>query len=64
MVAMPPELRAVLALEKPLPVSLQRQCERCAAQWTHHPRYGWALSPRTLFGCASFVCPDCQRRRT
>jgi hypothetical protein len=40
----------------------QRQCERCAAQWKLHPRYGWALSPHTLFGCESFVCPDCQRR--
>lgn len=33
--------------------ALQRQCERCAAQWTLHPRYGWALSPHTLFGCAT-----------
>ncbi len=55
--------RSALALEKPLPVSTHRQCERCAAQWALHPRYGWALSPHTLFGCASFVCPDCQRRR-
>jgi hypothetical protein len=54
---------ALYDLCKPLPVSLHRQCERCDAQWTHHPRYGWQLSPHTLFGCASFVCPDCQRRR-
>lgn len=38
-------------------------CTSCFSQW-ERTRYGWSLSPHTVFGAMpSFTCPDCKARR-